>query len=192
MKIKTSIIVAILFSVCLFSCKTEPSDSTNETKDSSTSTEMVDVADLDMEWKTFEHEKFSISYPANWSVESIAQTEFAAQEGTTSASDNISENMNVVIEPSKFQGNMKQYLEASKKGIRQGFNDVIFESSQKITNDYSELIWTDPDPSADLRFFQYFWLVNKQGYIVTMTCNPDQADDYYPIARAVAETFTVK
>lgn len=58
--------------------------------------------------------------------------------------------------------------------------------------DYNSRIYSGKQGMFDLQFEQYYWVINKKAYVLTLTCTIEQFDNYQEIGEAIMDSFEVK
>ena len=114
----------------------------------------------------------------------------------SSKEDQFRENVNLIIQDlSQHQIDLDQYVELSETQIRSLIDDSkILESVRLTSNDlsYHKVIYSGKQGILDLKFEQYYWVVNEEAFVLTLTCEESQFDNYQEIGEKILNSFQVK
>ncbi|WGK70014.1 PsbP-related protein [Candidatus Haliotispira prima] len=148
-------------------------------------------------WESFMENNYSISYPGDWGVDQSGQmgTSFILLSPLSSGEDRFTENVNLIIQDLTGRNlDLDGYVELSEGQIKTVATDGnIIESTRMTTEtlDYHKLIYAGQQSAFNLKFVQYYWLVQDQAYVLTFTCEEDQFDDYQATGEKILNSFNL-
>lgn len=137
---------------------------------------------------------FGIQYPEGWSVDTSGQmnTEFILFSPVLE-NDTFSENVNLLIQDLSGQNiTMKSYVEISENQVTNMIpNSKIFESHAVKSKKppYHLMVWSGNVANQDLKFKQYFYLINNKAYILTFSASINDFDKYSKIGTKILDSF---
>ncbi|MFK7808895.1 MAG: hypothetical protein AB8F74_13910 [Saprospiraceae bacterium] len=148
-----------------------------------------------LEWKTFNKDNYEIMHPADWEVDKSGQmgTSFILFSPQAGPTDNFKENINLVAQD--LMGNkmtLDQYLELSMAQIKALITDSEIITSERIKEgdrEYQKVIYSGKQGIYDLKFEQYFQIVEGKAYVLTFTCANDQFEEYQPLGEKILDSF---
>src|SRR3989344_4524634 len=140
------------------------------------------------EWSTIETEDYSLQHPKEWKQQSQQQIgiEFSLMTARTSPKDEFKENINLVVE---------KYNAISEEQIMEGMENaklISSERSNKHGETAQQIIYTASYGKRKLKFEQYYWIKNDKAFVLTMTCEADQFDEYKEVGEEILESFRLK
>ena len=146
-------------------------------------------------WKVLKETNYSIQYPDNWDLNKSGQmgSSFFIFSRQTSPQDKFRENVNLMIQGLQGQKiNLDKYVEISEGQIKTMItNGNLIESKRLNLNghEFQKVIYTGDQGVFKLKFEQYYWVLNGQAYILTLTCEKDQFDNYRLIGEKILNSF---
>ena len=146
-------------------------------------------------WKVLKETNYSIQYPDNWDLNKSGQmgSSFFIFSRQTSPQDKFRENVNLMIQSLQGQKiNLDKYVEISEGQIKTMItNGNLIESKRLNLNghEFQKVIYTGDQGAFKLKFEQYYWVLNGQAYILTLTCEKDQFDNYRLIGEKILNSF---
>ena len=149
-------------------------------------------------WKTLDEKGYSIKYPYDWTMDNNGAygTAFLLLSPKSSGSDRFQENINLVSQDvSEYGIDLDAYMELSFGQLRQLATNFHIISTDKIKNaahPYYKLIYTMDQGHFNLQLEQLYWVVNKQAYVLTFTCEVDAFEAYQEIGEKIMKTFVLK
>lgn len=183
----TRVIGFFLFIITLTHCS---SLSTNETK-----TNKVELID---KWILLDESDYSIQYPDTFEINKTGQmgTSFVLLSRLTSSQDQFRENINLLTQDlSNLNIDLDKYVEISESQIKEMFQNSSIIESKRIKNgnkEFQKIIYTGRQGRSDLKWLQYFWVENKKAYVLTLTCEENQFDNYAEVGESIFNTFHLK
>ena len=146
-------------------------------------------------WKSISENNYSISYPENWELNKSGQmgSSFILLSPLLSEKDQFRENVNLIIQDLRgYNLDLDKYVEISEDQIKTVItNGEILESNRTTVDDlsYQKVIYTGKQGIFNLKFEQYFWVVEDQAYILTMTSEESQFDNYQETGEKILNSF---
>lgn len=150
------------------------------------------------DWYTFKKDNYSIEYPSNWELNESKRmgTIFILFSPSTSNKDQFRENINLIIQDlSDDNIDLKKYTEISENQIRTDIkNGKIIESKYMKDQDleYHKIIYTGNQENRDLKFEQYYWVFEKKAYVLTLTCELSEFDNYKLTGEKILNSFKLR
>ena len=90
---------------------------------------------------------------------------------------------------------LKQFVEISENQIKTMITDAYIISSDRIKKngvEYQKLIYTGVQGVYSLKFEQYYWVKDGKAYILTLTCEEDEYDNYKVVGEKMMNSFKIK
>jgi len=146
-------------------------------------------------WKVLNETNYSIQYPDNWDLNKSGQmgSSFFIFSRLTSPQDKFRENVNLIIQSLQGQKiNLDKYVEISEGQIKTIItNGNLIESKRLNLNghEFQKVIYTGDQGIYKLKFEQYYWVLNGQAYILTLTCEKNQFDTYKLTGEKILNSF---
>jgi hypothetical protein len=159
------------------------------------SNEQTEVLDS---WKTLTASNYSIEYPENWELNKSGQmgTNFILLSPLTSDQDQFKENVNLLIQDlTGYNLDLDQYVEISEGQVNTMITDGNIIESERISNsdiNYHKLIYTGKQGIYDLKFEQYFWVIENKAYVLTLTTEEEQFDSFQKIGERILNSFEIR
>jgi len=147
--------------------------------------------------KTIATAEYSIEYPASWSENrtGIAEASFFLFSKLTNESDKFRENVNLVIQDlSDYELSLQEYAEISENQVKTLVTDSQIQESKQYDNNglkFHKIIYTGKQGVFDLKFEQYYWLINKKAYVLTFTCEESQFPIFKKEGEAILNSFRI-
>lgn len=149
-------------------------------------------------WKELNESDFSIQYPDTFDLDKSGQMgmSFMLKSKQTSQQDLFTENVNLVIQDLKGQNiDLDKYVEISEEQIKTIIDDGNIIESQRLNSknkEFQRLIYTGKNGQFDFKWQQFYWVENKKAYVLTLTCEIDQYDNYVSVGEGIMKTFVIK
>ena len=149
-------------------------------------------------WKTLSESDYSIQYPDTFDLDKSGQmgTSFILLSKQTSQQDLFRENVNLLIQDLSGQNiNLDKYVEISEGQIKTMITDGNLIESERLSDknkEFQRVIYTGKQGQFDLKFQQFYWIENKKAYVLTLTCEINQYDNYVSIGEEIMRTFMIK
>ena len=184
LKLVNFFILIVAFTICGQSCKNRTAP---EVK--------IKIQD---NWKSLDEADYSIQYPDTFQLDKSGQMgmSFILLSKQTSQQDLFKENINLIIQDLSGQNiNLDKFVEISEGQIMTMITDGVLIESQKLTKDnkkFQRVIYTGKQGQYDLKWQQLYWVENKKAYILTLTCEANQYENYLSVGENIMKTFTIK
>lgn len=158
-------------------------------------TTFTGVAQERSDWQKLSKRNYKIDYPKDWQVDESGQfgTDFMLLSQLATSTDQFRENINLVIQDLSDMGiDLDQFVALSEGQLTSMFNNCrIIESSRKKREgkQFHKILFTAKQGMYDLKFQQYYWLMNDEAYILTFTCEEKVYDDYKELGESIMDSF---
>lgn len=149
-------------------------------------------------WKELNESGYSIQYPDTFYLDKPSQfgMKFILLSKQTSLQDMFRENVNLVIQDlAGLNIDFDKYIEISEEQIKSVITDINQFESQRLTNkntEFQRLIYTGKQGSFNLKWQQLCWVVNEKAYVLTLTCEQSQYDNYVSVGEEIMKSFIIK
>jgi hypothetical protein len=149
-------------------------------------------------WKVLNESDYSIQYPDTFDLDKSGQMgmSFILLSKQTSQQDLFRENVNLLIQDLTGQNiDLDKYVEISEGQIKTMITDGNLIESKRLTDknkEFQRVIYTGKQGQFDLKWQQFFWVVNKKAYVLTLTCEINQYDNYVSVGEEIMKTFMIK
>lgn len=149
-------------------------------------------------WKIYSETEYSIQYPDTFELAKSGQmgTSFILLSNQTSQQDLFRENVNLIIQDLSGQNiDLDKYVEISEGQIKTMITDGNLIASERLNDknkEYQRIIYTGKQGQFDFKWLQFYWVVNKKAYVLTLTCELNQYDNYVSIGEKIMQTFIIK
>ena len=147
------------------------------------------------DWNTIKKDGYSIDYPKDWELNESGQmgTSFILFSPLTSQNDQFRENVNLLVQDlTGYNLDLDGYVEISEGQIKTMITDGKIIESKRVTNqtlDYQKIIYTGKQGNFNLKFEQYYWVVGDKAFVLTLTCEETQFDDYKLTGENILNSF---
>ena len=149
-------------------------------------------------WKSFTENNYSIQYPNDWELDKSGQlgTSFVLLSPFSSQQDKFKENVNLLIQDiSGYDLTLDQYVEISDSQIKKMATDGKLIESKRIKADGFEsqkVIYKANQQGFNLKFEQVYWVIGDNAYVLTLSCEETQFENYQKIGEKILNSFTIK
>ena len=149
------------------------------------------------EWKTLSENDFKIEYPDNWELNrsGLMGTKFILFSKLSKSTDKFRENINLIIQDLTGSNiTLDKYVEISENQIRTLVtNGKIIESKRVSDNEfeYHKMVYTGKQGAFDLKFIQYFWVLDNKAYVLTFTAEITEFDNFVQIGERIMNSFKI-
>ncbi len=151
-----------------------------------------------LKWETLNEPNYSIQYPSEWELNQSGQmgTAFMLFSPLESGQDQFRENVNLLLQDlSGYNIDLDKYAEISQEQVKSMItNSKIIESKRIKTGseEYHKLVYTGDQGVFHLRFEQYYWIKNKQAFVLTFTCEQASFNSHKEVGKTILKSFTLK
>lgn len=148
-------------------------------------------------WSTLSEKNYSVQYPEEWRLDQSGQmnTKFMLFSPITGADDSFSENVNLIIEDLTGHNiSLDQYVELSENQLKSVLENVNIVSSETITGDdmeFHKVVFTGAQGAFNLKFTQHYYIYSNKAFVLTLTCEANQYDNYKNIGEKICNSFRV-
>ena len=122
-------------------------------------------------------------------------TSFILFSPLTSQQDQFKENVNLIIQDlTGYNLDLDKYVEISEGQIKTMITDGKIIESKRITSrtlNYQRVIYTGKQGIFNLKFEQYYWVVGNKAFVLTLTCEETQFDNYQVTGEKVLNSFNL-
>ena len=151
---------------------------------------------LEIGWLLVEKENYSIAHPKEWSVDMSGRfgVDLFLFSPKKDSADTFKENVNLYIEDLQ-DANVDQnaYFEISKKQLASVITDAkLLESSFISELGAHRNIFIGKQGVLAFKSQQYYWVADEKAYVVTLTCQESEYENYKTLGEKIIATFTIK
>lgn len=149
-------------------------------------------------WKTFKGTNYSVQYPPDWELDQSGQmgTSFVLFSKLENDKDPFKENVNLLVQDLTGHNiDLDKFVEISEGQVKTMItNSTLVESTRmKSSNpEFHKMIYSGDQGIYHLKFEQYFWIINQQAYILTLTCEQTKFSDYKETGEKILNSFLFK
>ena len=149
-------------------------------------------------WKTYEQNAYKIQYPDSLELNTLEALGdgFILFFNLTSSDDKFRENINLVIQDLRGEDvSLDDYVKISENEVKTLIaNGTVIESARIKTDrsDFHKIIYIGKYGQFDLKFEQYYMVKNDIFYILTLTTEREQFDNYIGIGEQIMNSFEIK
>ena len=89
---------------------------------------------------------------------------------------------------------LDEYVEISENQVRTLVSDGNLIETKRIYDkdfEYHKMIYTGKQGVYDLKFFQYFWVLDHKAFVLTFTAEVDEFDNFVQIAEKIMNSFKI-
>lgn len=151
------------------------------------------------DWQSYSKDGYSIQYPNDWGLEAneTLGTDFFLFSTNNEPQDDFRENINLVSQNvAQFGVDLDGYVQLNFGQIRQMATNFKVERMDKEkegkNGEHYVLVYTMDQGMYHLKLMQYYWIVNGQAYVLTLTCEQDTFDGYEKVGKEIMASFEVK
>ncbi len=150
------------------------------------------------EWKLLDRGQFSISHPADWTVDVSGNSgmEFIISSPITDEEDIYNDFVNLTILPmTGLNKTLDSYAQESIKDIPFFYQKSIITKNQKEkkgNKDCYVLTYAGLFSEFPLAFHQYIWFDNEMSYTLTFTAEQKSMEQWSETALKIMDSFTFK
>lgn len=158
----------------------------------------VDNIDSAAQWEKYSDSNCEIQYPSEWEENTSGQmgTSFILFSPLESDDDRFRENINLLIQDLQGQKmNLETYVALSENQVKTLVTNGEVLTSERKNNENGEhhkLVYNGTQGVFDLRFEQYFWVIDNKAYILTYTSEKDKSYTYKVLIDKVLNSFKMK
>jgi hypothetical protein len=149
-------------------------------------------------WNILNEPNYSIQYPDSFDLVKSGQfgMSFILLSKQTSEKDLFRENVNLLIQDLTSNNiDLDKYVEISEGQIKTMITEGKLIESKRLTDknkEFQRVIYTGKQGQFDLKWQQFYWVVNNKAYVLTLTCEKNQYVNYVSVGEKIMKTFTIK
>jgi len=150
------------------------------------------------EWNKLNEKNYSIKYPRDWELNQtgLMSTKFILFSKLTSKNDQFKENVNLIVQDLTGHNiGLNQYVEISENQLKTMLTDshiILSERLNKNGKEYQKIIYSGKQGIYDLQFEQYYWILNNNAYVLTLTCERNVFSDFKNVGEKILNSFEIK
>ncbi|MCF8463964.1 MAG: hypothetical protein K9G41_03945 [Flavobacteriales bacterium] len=150
---------------------------------------------LETDWKTLTEDSYSIEYPGDWELNQsgIMGVSFLLLSPLSSDEDAFRENVNLVIQDiSSHNLDLDSYSELSTGQIETMITEGKLFSNERLKQngqEFQKVVYSGKQGVYNLKFEQYYWVVNGNAYVLTLTCEINQFDAFSDMGEKILNSF---
>lgn len=149
------------------------------------------------DWNTTQKDTYLFDYPKDWELDESGQmgTSFILFSPLSSQNDQFRENVNLLVQDlTGYNLDLDRYVEISEGQIKTMITNGKLSESERVTNqslDYQRVIYTGKQGIFNLKFEQFYWVVGDKAFVLTLTCEESQFDDYRLTGEKILNSFKI-
>lgn len=149
-------------------------------------------------WKTFSDKNYSLQYPSNWELDQSGKmgTSLFLLSPPENDKDQFKDNVNLIVQDLTGRNiDLDKFVEISEEQVKTMItNSTLIESTRmkKQNPEFHKMVYTGDQGIYHLQFEQYFWVINQQAYILTLTCEQAKFSDYKETGEKILNSFSLK
>lgn len=161
-------------------------------------TKTNEITTIQNGWKTLNEKGYTIQYPNDWELNKSGQmgTSFIILSRLSSKNDKFCESVNLIIQDLRGQNiNLDKFVEISEEQISKMLTNGKLIESNRINENKSEFhkfIYTADQGIYKLKIEQYCWMKNGKAYILTLSCEIDQYENYKKNGEIILNSFKLQ
>jgi hypothetical protein len=148
-------------------------------------------------WKTFSDKNYTVQYPSNWELNQSGQmgTSLILFSPLENEKDQFKENINLIIQDLTGRNiDLDKFVEISEGQVKTMITKSSLIESTRMKNsnpEFHKMIYLGEQGIFSLKFEQYFWIINQQAYILTLTCEQTKFSDYKETGEKILNSFSL-
>ena len=150
------------------------------------------------EWKSIEADKYSLQYPSEWQLDQsgLMGTKFIIFAPQASNSDKFKENVNLISQDLTGKNvTLEQYVELSVQQVKLMIPNCKMVENELIKKDdleFHKIQYTGDQGPFNLTFKQYLFFQNEIAFVITLTCEQSEFENYKEVGSKILDSFTLK
>ena len=148
----------------------------------------------DVETKTISNSEYQIEYPTTWIYENSGTggSKFLIVSPKDGANDRFRENVNLIVQDlSASPMTLDEFTELSLSQYASLGVEVL--ENKRTANPLRQMLVINMDQSGyELKLLQYYWIVNDQAYVLTLTCLKNDQERYWKDGQKIMDSFKIK
>jgi hypothetical protein len=149
-------------------------------------------------WRILDEPEYLIQYPDTFDLDKsgLMGMSFILLSKQTSQQDLFRENVNLLVQDLTGKNiDLDKYVEISEEQVKIMITDGNLIESKRFTNkdnEYQRLIYTGRQGQFHLKWQQKYWIENKKAFVLTLTCEESQYENYEFVGEEIMKTFKIK
>ena len=146
-------------------------------------------------WVKESMKTYSIAHPNDWQFDTSGQlgTKFIILSPVTSGTDQFRENVNLFVQDLTAKGiDLDKFVKITEEQIATFMTDGKILLSKRMKGgdfEYHKMIYTGKQGKFNLKFEQYYLIVGEKAYVLTLTCEVSQFDNYQKTGEKILDSF---
>jgi serine/threonine-protein kinase len=146
-------------------------------------------------WESLKENGYSIKYPEDWTLDKSGQnvTSFIILSLPTSSQDQFRENVNLLVQDlTGLNIDLEKYAQISEDQIKRlATNGKLIEIAKQTANgiDFQKVVYTFDQGIFKLKCEQYYWIKSNKAYVLTLTCEIDQFNNFKEVGEQILNSF---
>ncbi len=140
----------------------------------------------------FKKDNFKIKYPENWKLDTSGQMNSSFILFSPKTDDDLFvENINLIIQDLSGQNlDLESYSELSENQIKSMVPNSKLIENKKVNN-HKEVVWSGYVTNNDLKFKQYYYVIDNKAYVLTFSALESEYDNYLKIGTEILNSFQI-
>jgi len=149
-------------------------------------------------WTSLSNEDYSIQYPEDWELNQsgLMGTVLILFSPIQSEEDQFRENVNFLKQDlTGYDLNLDDFVEISEGQLKTLVTEVELIESKRINGkdlNYHRMIYAGRQGIFDLKFEQYYWVINNTAYVLTLTCERSEFNNYKKTGEKILNSFSIQ
>lgn len=153
--------------------------------------ETLSISQVNSDWKTAEFKNYTVSYPSDKRM--IKNT----TQGTFTIYMNLRDNITMEINDlSGYSLSLSEYSRQYLEHLKSQYNTKVLQNVKATTGSLPcqkiSCAYDDGHGEIKLKAMYSIWVKNNWAYTMSLTCAPDNFDEWKPITQKVMDSFKVK
>jgi hypothetical protein len=150
------------------------------------------------DWKEFQEKNYSIKYPEDWELDTSRQggSIFFLLSKQTSEQDQFRENVNLIVQDLTGHNiDLDKYVQISEEQIKTLITNSNLLESKRINKDGAKIhqvVYTGDQGVFKLKYKQHYFIKDDKAYVLTLTCESDQFEQYISTGGKILNSFRLK
>lgn len=148
-------------------------------------------------WTPYYHQDYTIVYPSDWELDTSGQrnTTLFLFSPLADKKDTFRENINLIIQDlSQNPYTLDQYIKLTEDQISSMGGMYLYKNERKKAGNrpFHHLVYSGNHSGFDLVFEQYIWVIHKEAFVLTFTCEEKTRDKYKDTGQKVLNSFRLR
>lgn len=148
-------------------------------------------------WKSLTENNYTIQYPPTWELNQSKEmgTNFVLFSPVENSEDQFRENVNLLIQDLTGKNiDLDRYTEISEGQIKTMITNSTIDESKRIkkgNTEYHKLIYSGDQGVFQLKFEQYYWVIDEKAYVLTLTCQESTFSELKEVGEKMLNSFSI-